>query len=139
MYNTPPTWSIYIAGLVFEWLLSHGGVAAQAQRSAARSGAVYALIDATAPFYRCPVARDARSRMNVVFRVGDGDVAVEEAFLVEAEARGLQSLRGHRSAGGVRASLYNAMSDEGVTALTDFMRDFAAERWGQDAKRVKRA
>lgn len=121
MYNTPPTWAIYIAGLVFDWLRDLGGMGEMARRNAEKAGLVYDLFDTT-EFYRCPVAQPDRSLMNVPFTLRDAKL--DDRFLQEAEAAGLQQLKGHRSVGGMRASLYNAMPRAGVEALVAFMRDF---------------
>jgi phosphoserine aminotransferase len=125
MLNTPPTYAIYIAGLVFEWLFEQGGVAAIEQRNIAKAKLIYELLD-TSEFYRSPVRREDRSRMNVPFKLRDE--ALDAAFLEGAEARGLVQLKGHRSVGGMRASIYNAMPIEGVQALVDYMRQFERER-----------
>ncbi len=122
MLNTPPTYSIYIAGLVFEWLLAQGGVAAVEQKNIAKAKLLYDAIDASGGFYVNPVARSDRSRMNVPFKLHDE--ARDGAFLKGAQARGLLQLKGHRSVGGMRASIYNAMPAEGVQALVDYMREF---------------
>jgi phosphoserine aminotransferase len=121
MLNTPPTFSWYFAGLVFQWLKREGGLAAMEKRNRAKAGALYAAIDASA-FYSNPVARNCRSRMNVPFRLAKPEL--EKTFLAEADVAGLTNLAGHRAVGGMRASLYNAMPAEGVTALVEFMRDF---------------
>lgn len=121
MYNTPPTWAIYIAGLVFDWLHDLGGMGEIARRNAEKARLVYDLFDTT-EFYRCPVAQPDRSLMNVPFTLRDANL--DDRFLQEAEADGLQQLKGHRSVGGMRASLYNAMPRAGVEALVAFMRDF---------------
>jgi phosphoserine aminotransferase len=121
MLNTPPTYAIYIAGLVFEWLLAQGGVAAIEKRNIAKAQLLYDAIDAS-QLYSNPVARADRSRMNVPFRLRDEKL--DGAFLKGAEARGLLQLKGHRSVGGMRASIYNAMPIEGVAALVDYMREF---------------
>ena len=121
MLNTPPTYAIYIAGLVFEWLLEQGGVAAIEQRNVAKAKLIYDYLDASA-FYVSPVNPADRSRMNVPFKLKDE--ALDGAFLKGAEARGMLQLKGHRSVGGMRASIYNAMPIEGVRALVDYMREF---------------
>src|SRR5262249_31062766 len=118
MLNTPPTYSIYIAGLVFEWLLRQGGLAAMETRNVAKAKLLYDYLDKT-DFYRNPVNRDDRSRMNVPFKLRDE--SLDGAFLKGAEARGLVQLKGHRSVGGMRASIYNAMPLEGVQALLEYM------------------
>jgi phosphoserine aminotransferase len=121
MLNTPPTYSIYIAGLVFEWLLAQGGLAAIERRNVAKAALLYDYLDAT-DFYQNPVRRSDRSRMNVPFKLRDA--SQDGAFLKGAEARGLLQLKGHRSVGGMRASIYNAMPIEGVQTLLDYMREF---------------
>jgi phosphoserine aminotransferase len=121
MLNTPATYSIYIAGLVFEWLLAQGGVAAIEQRNVAKARLLYDYLDASS-FYRNDVRREDRSRMNVPFKLRDE--ALDEAFLKGAKAAGMVQLKGHRSVGGMRASIYNAMPVEGVQALVDYMKDF---------------
>ncbi len=121
MLNTPPTYSIYIAGLVFEWLLSQGGLAAIEARNIAKAAVLYDYLDAS-DFYRSPVAREARSRMNIPFFLHDA--GLDAAFLSGAEQQGLVQLKGHRVVGGMRASLYNAMPIEGVLALVDYMKTF---------------
>jgi len=121
MFNTPPTFSWYLAGLVFKWLKRQGGLVAMAERNRAKAQALYAAIDASG-FYSNPVARECRSWMNVPFRLRDE--RLEAPFLAEARAAGLVNLEGHRSVGGLRASIYNAMPPEGVAALIAFMQDF---------------
>jgi phosphoserine aminotransferase len=121
MLNTPATFGIYLAGLTFKWLQARGGLAAMEKRNIEKAGLVYELLDQT-EFYRCPVRREDRSRMNVAFTLRDAKL--DEPFLKEAKAQGLSELKGHRSVGGMRASLYNAMPVAGVKALVDFMRDF---------------
>ena len=121
MLNTPPTFAWYFAGLVFQWLKREGGVAEMGRRNRAKAEALYAAIDATS-FYSNPVAKHCRSWMNVPFRLAQPEL--DKVFLGEAGAAGLAHLAGHRAAGGMRASLYNAMPIEGVRALVDFMRDF---------------
>ncbi len=122
MYNTPPTYGIYIAGLVFQWLKRQGGVAGIERANIAKAALLYDAIDASG-LYENRVARADRSRMNVTFFLRRDELTAQ--FLAEAEARGLSQLKGHRAVGGVRASIYNAMPLEGVRALVDFMRDFA--------------
>lgn len=124
MYNTPPTYAIYIAGLVFDWLHAQGGVAAIEQRNIAKAALLYGAIDGSEGFYANPVATDCRSRMNVPFFLRDG--ALTAPFLAAAAERGLLQLKGHKSVGGLRASIYNAMPLEGVQALVTCMREFAA-------------
>ncbi len=126
MLNTPPTYSVYLLGLTLDWLAEQGGVAAMAERNAAKAAKLYGYIDA-AGFYRNPVTPEWRSRMNLPFLIaaGDKEAALERAFLVGTKAAGLANLEGHRSVGGMRASLYNAMPMAGVEALIDYMREFA--------------
>jgi len=121
MLNTPPTYAIYIAGLVFEWALAQGGIAALEARNVAKAAVLYDYLDRSA-FYVNPVQKEDRSRMNVPFRLRDA--SLDGAFLKGAEARGMVQLKGHRSVGGMRASIYNAMPIEGVRALVDYMADF---------------
>jgi phosphoserine aminotransferase len=122
LMNTPPMFSIYVTGKVLRWMLDQGGVEAMEARAARRSGAVYGAIDRSDGFYRSPVEPAHRSHMNVVFRTPSDDL--DAAFLEGAEKEGLVNLKGHRSVGGIRASIYNAMTDEGVEALVGFMSAF---------------
>jgi phosphoserine aminotransferase len=121
MLNTPPTYAIYIAGLVFEWLLREGGLAAIEQKNIAKANLLYDYLDSTG-FYANPVRKADRSRMNVPFKLKDE--SLDAAFLKGAEAAGMVQLKGHRSVGGMRASIYNAMPLEGVRALVEYMKDF---------------
>ena len=121
MYNTPPTFGMYTAGLVFKWLKDNGGLAAMEKTNREKAGMLYAKIDATG-FYNSPVAVENRSLMNVPFTLKDA--ALDEAFLKGAKEAGLLQLKGHRSVGGMRASIYNAMPVAGVQALVDYMGDF---------------
>jgi phosphoserine aminotransferase len=123
MYNTPPTWSIYVCGLVYRYLLDTGGLTAAQARNEAKARALYDAIDGSGGFYRGHAAPGARSRMNVVFTLRDA--ALTNAFVKEAEARGMDGLKGHRSVGGCRASVYNAFPAEGCDELARFMREFA--------------
>lgn len=125
MLNTPPTFGWYFAGLVFQWLKREGGLATMAKRNRAKAEALYSAIDASG-FYSNPVAPVCRSWMNVPFRLAKPEL--DKTFLAESDAAGLTNLAGHRAVGGMRASLYNAMSMEGVTALIEFMRDFERRR-----------
>ena len=122
MLNTPPTWNWYLAGLVFKWMIAEGGVTEFARRNARKAALLYDVIDRSGGYYRNEVAPAVRSRMNVPFFLHDE--ALDKAFLGEAQAAGLISLKGHRALGGMRASIYNAMPEEGVQALAAFMRDF---------------
>ncbi len=121
MLNTPPTYGIYIAGLVFRWLKAKGGLSAMERQNITKAGLLYDCLDSTG-FYGSPVARENRSRMNVPFTLHDA--TLDEAFLKGAKERGLVQLKGHRSVGGMRASIYNAMPVEGVQALVDYMKEF---------------
>jgi phosphoserine aminotransferase len=123
MYNTPPTFAIYMSGLVFQWLKKNGGVAAMEKTNIAKANLLYAAIDSSNGFYHCPVNEADRSRMNVPFTLKEATLDGE--FLKQADARGLLQLKGHRSVGGMRASIYNAMPLAGVQALADFMNEFA--------------
>jgi len=122
MYNTPPTFAIYMAGLVFKWLKDKGGLAEMERINIAKAKRLYDYLDST-DFYHSPVAPENRSRMNVPFTLKDP--ALDEGFLKGAKAHGLLQLKGHRSVGGMRASIYNAMPIEGVEALVDYMKEFA--------------
>jgi phosphoserine aminotransferase len=121
MLNTPPTYAWYLAGLVFQWIKRQGGLLGLGERNRAKAAKLYDAIDRS-PFYKNPVAKDARSWMNVVFTLAKPEL--DKTFLTEAKAAGLVTLEGHRSVGGMRASLYNAMPMEGVEALVSFMTDF---------------
>ncbi|HSV16927.1 MAG TPA: 3-phosphoserine/phosphohydroxythreonine transaminase [Casimicrobiaceae bacterium] len=121
MLNTPPTYAIYIAGLVFEWLIAQGGVPAIEARNIAKAKLLYDCLDAS-DFYVSPVRKEDRSRMNVPFKLRDD--SLDAAFLKGAGERGMVQLKGHRSVGGMRASIYNAMPLEGVQALVAYMREF---------------
>jgi phosphoserine aminotransferase len=121
MYNTPPTYAIYIAGLVFQWLKRQGGVAAIEQRNIAKAALLYDYLDSTG-FYCNNIAKDCRSRMNVPFFLSDE--SLNDSFLAGAKERGLLQLKGHKSVGGMRASIYNAMPMEGVQALVDYLKEF---------------
>jgi len=123
MYNTPPTYGIYMAGLVFQWLKKNGGVAAMERTNIAKAELLYQAIDSSNGFYHCPVNSADRSHMNVPFTLKDSSRDAD--FLEQADARGLLQLKGHRSVGGMRASIYNAMPLAGVRALVDFMNEFA--------------
>jgi phosphoserine aminotransferase len=121
MYNTPPTYAIYIAGLVFKWLKKQGGLEAMEARSIEKSTLLYDTIDASS-FYLNKVERQSRSRMNVPFFLADE--SRNEAFLAGAKARGLLQLKGHKSVGGMRASIYNAVPLEAVKTLVEYMKEF---------------
>jgi phosphoserine aminotransferase len=121
MYNTPPTYSWYIAGLVFEWIKKKGGLNKMAVINSRKAVKLYRAIDSSG-FYSNPVDPDCRSWMNVPFTLADP--GLDGRFLEQANEAGLVTLKGHRSVGGMRASIYNAMPEEGVDALIDFMADF---------------
>ena len=121
MYNTPATYSWYLAGLVFEWLKENGGLARMAETNQRKAAKLYAAIDGS-DFYANPVAIESRSWMNVPFTLADAEL--DAVFLSEAKKEGLVTLKGHRSVGGMRASIYNAMPEEGVDTLVAFMADF---------------
>jgi phosphoserine aminotransferase len=122
LLNTPPMFAIYVTGKVLRWMRDQGGVAAMQGRAARRSGSVYDAIAESDGFYRSPVEPAHRSHMNVVFRAPSDEL--DAAFLKGAEQEGLVNLKGHRSVGGIRASIYNAMTDDGVDALVGFMTAF---------------
>ena len=123
MYNTPPTYAMYITGLVLAWLKKQGGLAAMEKINIAKADLLYNYLDSTG-FYHCPVAKADRSRMNVPFTLKDS--ALDGEFLKQAQHNGLLQLKGHRSVGGMRASIYNAMPLEGVAKLVAFMKEFAS-------------
>ena len=125
MFNTPPTYAWYIAGLVFEWLKKTGGLTAMAQVNERKARKLYDYIDASG-FYKNPVARTDRSWMNVPFTLADS--ALDEDFLKGAKGAGLLQLKGHRSVGGMRASIYNAMPEAGIDALIDYMKTFVSKK-----------
>lgn len=126
MVNTPPTYGWYLAGLVFKWLKAQGGVEAITEINRRKAEKLYAVIDEN-PFYSNPVAHNVRSWMNVPFILANADL--DKQFLIEAEEQGLLNLPGHRSVGGMRASIYNAVPEAGVDALIAFMQDFS-QRYG---------
>ena len=121
MYNTPPTYSWYMAGLVFEWIKEQGGLEKMGEINQRKANKIYDLIDSS-DFYGNPVVKNGRSWMNVPFTLADAEL--DGAFLAGAAERGLVTLKGHRSVGGMRASIYNAMPEEGVDALVDYMKEF---------------
>ena len=125
MYNTPPTFGIYLLGLTMRWLKSLGGLAGIAAINARKAAKLYAEVDRTG-FYRGTAQKNSRSLMNVTFRLPNEDL--EKMFDKEATAAGLDGLKGHRSVGGMRASIYNAFPEEGVDALVEFMREFEKKR-----------
>ena len=122
MYNTPPCYCIYIAKLVYEWILSLGGLQAMKERNEKKAALLYEYLDSQA-FYKAPVEKESRSMMNVTFLTGSAEL--DKQFCAEAERKGLVNLKGHRSVGGMRASIYNAMPYEGVKKLVAFMKEFA--------------
>lgn len=124
MYNTPPCYSIYIAGLVFEWALSLGGLEAIQKMNRKKAALLYDYLDSQ-DYYIAPVQKESRSMMNVTFVTGDAEL--DKKFASEAAKNSLVSLKGHRSVGGMRASIYNAMPYDGVVSLVEFMKKFAAE------------
>jgi len=137
LYHTPPTFAVYVVGLVLEWIESEGGLPGMEKRNNAKAKLLYDTIEASGGFYRCPVENSSRSKMNVVFRVGGGAgrsiapqemEAIEKQFAKEAAAAGLVGTPGHRSVGGMRVSLYNAVTLEAVEALTSLMREFHRTR-----------
>ncbi|MGI8575626.1 MAG: 3-phosphoserine/phosphohydroxythreonine transaminase [Egibacteraceae bacterium] len=123
LYNTPAVFAVWMMGKVLRWLRDHGGVRAMAEAAQRKSAALYTVIDESDGFYDCPAEPRCRSHMNVVFRLPDDEL--QERFLAEAAAAELVNLKGHRSVGGCRASLYNAMPQEGADRLAELMRDFA--------------
>ena len=124
MLNTPPTYAIYIAGLVFKWIKARGGLAAMEAHNRAKAALLYDYLDSQ-DFFSSPIAKDCRSLMNVPFRLRDA--TLDAKFLEGAQARGLVQLKGHRVVGGMRASIYNAMPIEGVQALVAYLKEFAAQ------------
>jgi phosphoserine aminotransferase len=124
LLNTPNTWGIYLVNLVCEWLAEQGGVAAMQKRNREKAAILYNAIDSSDGFYRGHAEHEARSMMNVTFRLPKPES--DEQFCAEAELLGMEGLRGHRSVGGVRASIYNAFPKEGVERLVEFMKDFAS-------------
>ena len=124
MYNTPPTYGIYVLGLVLEWVEQMGGVKVMQERAEKRSSMLYDYLDSQ-DFYKAVAEKTSRSHMNVTFRTGDDEL--DAKFAKESMAAGMSNLKGHRSVGGMRASIYNAMPIEGVEYLIDFMKKFAAE------------
>ena len=121
MLNTPPTYSWYLAGLVFEWLKEQGGLEEMERRNRRKAQRLYAAIDGS-DFYKNPVQLDSRSLMNIPFILADSSLDAE--FVRQAEEAGLSGLKGHRSVGGMRASIYNAMPEAGIEALVSFMAEF---------------
>src|SRR5580658_2953232 len=124
LYHTPPTFAVYIVGLVLEWIEAEGGVAAIEKRNEAKAKELYDTIDSSGGYYMGPIKKDSRSKMNVTFRVAGGNEGLEKKFAAEASAARLVGLAGHRSIGGMRASIYNAVTLETVEILVNFMREF---------------
>jgi phosphoserine aminotransferase len=124
LYHTPATFAVYIVGVVLEWVAEQGGLAAIEKRNEAKAKLLYGAIDSSGGYYACPVEKASRSRMNVVYRIAGGNEEVEKQFAKDAAAAGLVGLPGHRSVGGMRASVYNAVTFEAVEALVSFMREF---------------
>ena len=124
LHNTAPTFAIYMVRNVLRWLTDLGGLEAMERRNRGKGEILYGAIDAKADFYRCPVQKDSRSVMNVVFRLPSA--ALEEKFLADSKAAGMVGLKGHRSVGGIRVSMYNAMEPDCIERLVTFMHDFAA-------------
>ncbi|MBO5959013.1 MAG: 3-phosphoserine/phosphohydroxythreonine transaminase, partial [Lentisphaeria bacterium] len=122
LYNTPPTFGIYMLSLVTDWVREIGGIEEVEKRNNAKAALLYSAIDGSEGFYRNPVAADSRSKMNVIWRLPSEELEAE--FVKAATAAGMIGLKGHRSAGGIRASIYNAMPMEGIEKLVDFMADF---------------
>lgn len=125
LYNTPPCFSVYMVNLVTRWLQAQGGLDAMVQRNEAKAGYIYDVIDGSQGFYRGHADRDSRSLMNITFTLAEPEL--EKVFIQESEAQGFIGLKGHRSVGGLRASLYNAMPLEGAKELAAFMREFMSK------------
>jgi phosphoserine aminotransferase len=125
LYNTPPVFAIYLMGLVVKWIIAQGGLEAVEQVNQRKASKLYAEIDRTG-FYRGTAQKDSRSLMNVTFRLPSEDL--EKAFIKDAEVAGFDGLKGHRSVGGIRASIYNAFPEDGIEALTSFMQEFERRR-----------
>jgi phosphoserine aminotransferase len=123
LFHTPPTFAVYITGLVLEWVAAEGGVGAAEKRNEAKAKLLYETIDGSG-FYSCPVEKDSRSKMNVVFRVAGGNEAIEKKFAQAASAARIVGITGHRAVGGMRVSLYNAVTLNAVEVLVNFMREF---------------
>ncbi|XP_055381068.1 probable phosphoserine aminotransferase [Condylostylus longicornis] len=126
LYNTPPCFGIYVIDCVLDWIKKHGGIDGMAKNADIKSQLIYKVIDESNGFYNCPVVTDARSRMNLPFRIGSikGDDDLENKFLKGAEVEGMIQLKGHRSVGGIRASLYNAITIAETERLADYMIEF---------------
>ena len=124
MYNTPPCWPIYVAGMVYDWILDMGGLSAMKEYNVKKAAVLYDYLDSQ-DYYIAPVKKDSRSMMNVTFVTGNADL--DAKFAKQAKEAGIENIKGHRSVGGMRASIYNAMPIEGVEALVAFMKKFAEE------------
>jgi len=124
VYNTPSTYSIYLTKLVLEWIRDSGGVDALFERNQQKADLLYGIIDRSGGFYSNPIQKDFRSKMNVPFRIGGGNESLEAEFIRKSVERGMISLKGHRSVGGIRASIYNSVTLEEVEVLADFMKEF---------------
>jgi phosphoserine aminotransferase len=127
LFHTPPTFAVYVLGLMLEWIEGEGGAGALERRNEAKAKLLYEAIDSSS-LYKCPVEQESRSRMNVVFRLADGDEELEARFAKEAATEGIVGIVGHRSVGGMRVSLYNAVTIESVEALVGFMKHFESVR-----------
>jgi phosphoserine aminotransferase len=123
MYNTPPAFGVYVLGLVVRWLQDQGGLAAMDALNERKAARLYAELDRTG-FWRPTAQKESRSLMNVTFRIAGGDEALEGRFVKESTEAGFDGLKGHRSVGGMRASIYNAFPEAGIDQLVDFMREF---------------
>lgn len=137
MFNTPPSYSIYIMGLVLEWIKECGGLQYISEKCSIKSEMIYSLMDESNGFYCCSADKGSRSRMNVTFRIGgvDGDPALEEAFVAETKAAHMLGLKGHRSVGGIRASLYNAVTVEETQKLAELMKNFHVKHFVENVSR----
>lgn len=127
LFHTPATFAVYVLVLMLEWIEGEGGAGALERRNEAKARLLYDAIDSSS-LYKCPVEQESRSRMNVVFRLADGDEELEARFAKEAAAEGIVGIVGHRSVGGMRVSLYNAVTIESVEALVSFMQQFERNR-----------
>ncbi|EFN85445.1 probable phosphoserine aminotransferase [Harpegnathos saltator] len=127
LHNTPPVFQIYVVGIVFEWIKRNGGVEGMQSLAQKKSGKIYDVIDKSGGFYKCPIKLDARSKMNIPFKIKDGDEELEKEFLSGAASRGMLQLKGHRSVGGIRASLYNAVTVDEAETLAKYMKSFYNE------------
>ncbi len=128
LYHTPPTFAIYIIGLVMDWIEAEGGITAIEKRNDSKAKLLYDAIESSGGYYSCPVEESSRSKMNVVFRVAKGDETVEKKLVQDAAAAGIVGIAGHRSIGGMRVSLYNAVTLETVETLVGFLREFQRTR-----------